>query len=48
MGARALALDTSERATTLSAFDATRGYRVVEYWQWDATNDRSVVLEKAR
>jgi GNAT superfamily N-acetyltransferase len=45
-GAAEIALDTSEHATHLLAFYETRGFRAVEYVQWEVTNYRSVVLSK--
>jgi len=45
-GVAELALDTSERATDLIAFYESRGYKFVEYVQWDVTNYRSKVFSK--
>ena len=45
-GVAELALDTSERAVDLVAFYESRGYRFVEYVQWDVTNYRSKVFAK--
>ena len=42
-----LALDTSERAASLIAYYARRGYRQVGHVQWRDTNYRSVVMSKA-
>jgi GNAT superfamily N-acetyltransferase len=47
LGAEELALDTSEHASQLRAMYEARGFRFVEYVQWDVTNYRSVVLSKA-
>lgn len=41
-----IALDTSERAERLIATYSKRGYRHVEYVNWDSTNYRSVVLSR--
>lgn len=46
LGARELALDTSENAAHLIAMYTKRGYRFVEHVQWDAVNYRSVILSK--
>ncbi len=45
-GACEIALDTSEHAHHLISMYQNRGYRFVEYAQWDVTNYRSVVLSK--
>lgn len=47
LGARELALDTSEHATDLIRLYEKRGYRHVAYTQWDVTNYRSVIMSKA-
>ncbi len=47
LGAMELALDTSERADHLIAMYAKRGYRFIQYHQWEITNYRSVVMSKA-
>ncbi len=41
-----LALDTAEHAEALIAMYARRGYRFIEYAQWDVVNYRSVILSK--
>jgi predicted N-acetyltransferase YhbS len=46
LGVAEIALDTSERATTLIEYYSARGYRFIEYVQWDVTNYRSVILSK--
>jgi GNAT superfamily N-acetyltransferase len=46
LGATELALDTSENAAGLIALYESRGFRTVEYVQWDVTNYRSVILAK--
>ncbi len=46
LGFRELACDTAEGATHLVEWYHRRGYRFVEYVQWDVTNYRSVVLSK--
>lgn len=46
MGAKELALDTSEKADHLIKMYEARGYQFVEHMQWDVTNYRSVVLSK--
>jgi ribosomal protein S18 acetylase RimI-like enzyme len=46
VGAREMALDTSEHAHHLISIYKNRGYRFVEYAQWDETNYRSVILSK--
>lgn len=45
-GAEELALDTAEGATHLLHYYRKRGYRFIEYVQWDVTNYRSVVMSK--
>lgn len=45
-GAKELALDTSERAEHLIALYAKRGYRHVDYAQWEGVNYRSVIMSK--
>ncbi len=47
LGANELALDTSEKADHLVAMYTKRGYRFIQYHQWDITNYRSVVMSKA-
>lgn len=46
LGARHLALDTSEHAAELIATYEKRGYSFVEHVQWNETNYRSVILSK--
>jgi GNAT superfamily N-acetyltransferase len=46
LGARELALDTSEHATELIATYRRRGYDLVSHTQWDVTNYRSVILSR--
>ncbi len=46
LGVSELALDTSEKATHLIEYYKKRGYRFVEFADWDVTNYRSVVLSK--
>jgi GNAT superfamily N-acetyltransferase len=46
LGARELALDTSEYATRLIETYQRRGYRLVAQVSWSDTNYRSVVLSK--
>jgi GNAT superfamily N-acetyltransferase len=41
-----LALNTSEHATGLIAMYKKKGYRFIEYVQWDDVNYRSVILSK--
>lgn len=45
-GVRALALDTAEPATHLHQYYEKRGYRFVEYVDWEQTNYRSIVMRK--
>jgi len=45
-GVAELAIDTSEHAAHLIAFYKARGYRFVEYCQWEVTNYRSVLFAK--
>lgn len=45
-GTAELALDTAEPATTLIAFYAARGYRLIENVQWEMANYRSVIMSK--
>jgi GNAT superfamily N-acetyltransferase len=47
LGARELALDTSEHAHHLISMYQKRNYRFIEYAQWDVTNYRSVILSKS-
>lgn len=42
-----VALDTAEGATHLREYYSRRGYRFIEYVQWDVTNYRSVVMSKS-
>lgn len=46
LGKTELALDTSEKALHLIEYYKKRGYRFIEFHQWDVTNYRSVVLSK--
>lgn len=46
LGAKELALDTSEKATHLIKMYEKRGYRYIQFHQWDDTNYRSVVMSK--
>ncbi|MHC4445000.1 MAG: GNAT family N-acetyltransferase [Planctomycetota bacterium] len=46
MGAEELALDTAEGAVHLIDYYTKRGYRFIEYVDWDITNYRSVILSK--
>ena len=46
LGATELACDTAEDATHLIEMYGRRGYRFVEYTDWEVTNYRSVVLSK--
>ncbi len=45
-GKTELALDTSEKALHLIKYYEKRGYRFIQYHQWDVTNYRSVVMSK--
>ena len=46
LGARELALDTSEDAIHLIEYYARRGYRHVGFAQWPVVNYRSVIMSK--
>lgn len=46
LGFSELALDTSEHATHLIKMYEKRGYKFIEFHQWDITNYRSVVMSK--
>jgi predicted N-acetyltransferase YhbS len=46
-GAAEIALDTAETATHLIAWYGKRGYRLIEYAQWDHTNYRSAIMSKS-
>ncbi len=46
LGATELAFDTSEGATGLIAWYERKGYRFVEYCDWEVTNYRSVIYAK--
>ena len=46
-GVAQLALDTSEHAAGLIALYQAKGYRFVEYCQWDGVNYRSMIFSKA-
>jgi len=48
LGATEIALDTSENAYHLLDYYTKRGYRFIEYVQWDVTNYRSKILSKSR
>ena len=45
-GALELAMDTAETADHLIDWYTRRGYRFIEYKQWDVTNYRSVLMSK--
>jgi len=45
-GAQELAMDTAETARHLTEWYTRRGYRFIEYCQWNVTNYRSVVMSK--
>lgn len=45
-GAAELALDTAEGAHHLIRYYSARGYRFVDYVQWNDTNYRSVLMSK--
>ena len=45
-GAAEISLDTSESATHLIDYYTKRGYRFIEYQQWDVTNYRSMIFSK--
>jgi len=45
-GAAELALDTAEGAHHLIRYYSVRGYRFVDYVQWNETNYRSVLMSK--
>lgn len=47
LGAKELALDTSEKADHLIKMYEKRNYRFIEYHQWEITNYRSVVMSKS-
>lgn len=42
-----LALDTAEGASHLVQYYGNKGYRFIEYTNWDHTNYRSVILSKS-
>lgn len=46
-GAAEIALDTAEGATHLIEYYGRRGYRFIEFVQWNVTNYRSVILSKS-
>lgn len=46
LGAKELALDTSEKATDLIAFYKKRGYQIVAEHDWEFTNYKSLILSK--
>jgi len=45
-GAAEIALDTAEPATHLVRWYTSRGYRFIEYAQWNHANYRSVIMSK--
>ncbi|MBI3259775.1 MAG: GNAT family N-acetyltransferase [Ignavibacteriae bacterium] len=47
LGATEMALDTSEQAHHLLEYYSKRGYRFIEYVQWDLTNYLSKTLSKS-
>ncbi len=46
IGAKELALDTSEHAEHLIKMYQKRGYKIVDHTQWDVTNYLSVIMSK--
>ena len=46
-GAEELALDTAEGASHLRSYYSKRGYRFIEYTDWEVTNYRSVIMSKS-
>lgn len=46
LGAKELALDTSEGAVHLIDFYRKRNYRFIQYVNWEVTNYRSVIMSK--
>jgi GNAT superfamily N-acetyltransferase len=46
LGATEIALDTAEGAKHLIEYYEKRGYRFIEYVDWEVTNYRSVILSK--
>lgn len=46
LGAKELALDTSENADGLIRMYENRGYKIVSYTQWNEVNYRSVIMSK--
>jgi predicted N-acetyltransferase YhbS len=46
-GAAEIALDTAEPARHLREWYGKRGYRLIEYAQWDHTNYRSAIMSKS-
>ncbi|MBK8550703.1 MAG: GNAT family N-acetyltransferase [Ignavibacteria bacterium] len=46
LGAAEIALDTAEGAVHLIEYYKKRGYRFIEYVNWEVTNYRSVILSK--
>ncbi len=46
-GATELAIDISEGAAHLISWYSRRGYRLVDYAQWEGKTYRSVILSKA-
>lgn len=47
LGAVEIALDTAEGAAHLIEYYKKRGYRFIEYVNWEVTNYRSVILSKS-
>ncbi|MBV7482433.1 GNAT family N-acetyltransferase [Bordetella sp. BOR01] len=45
-GAAEIALDTAEPATHLIEWYSRRGYRFIEYAQWQSVNYRSVIMSR--
>jgi len=45
-GKKELALDTSEKALHLVEYYKKKGYKFAQYWQWSATNYRSIIMAK--
>jgi len=45
-GASEIALDTAEGAEHLIRFYEKRGYKFIQYVQWDVTNYRSIIMSK--
>lgn len=47
MGARRIAIDTSEHAADLIALYRRRGYEVIDSIRWPETNYRSLIMTKS-